>query len=411
MVVLLKHLCPSKEMSRTWAVLFGLATVCLILVHVQQRVRNARIAQCPRWSRVVPRTPQRIRMLWIIHDYVPFVNAGSEICTHTLNKHLLGSGGGAAADSALFDVWVASPGYPQCIYEGVYCFDLQNRALLFEVLNTADILNTHSHYRKQALDLCRITGKPYVEWVHTHNHLRSIGAAAWMDPACAGRQWTVFNARSLQDLRPDARQACVFHPIVDYREYAVERHGAMRGGYVTLSNVNENKGGAILIELARALPEIEFLGICGGYRAQITDHTLPNLHYVPHTSDIRRYYAQTWVQIIPSREETWGRTAIEAMASGIPVVVSNTPGLRECCGDAALYCDREDLQAWVRTLRALRNDSGLYEERSAAAHARARALDPRPQIAEMVRWLRETVAPSAVPGRPLIWMEKNLLHW
>jgi glycosyltransferase involved in cell wall biosynthesis len=339
-------------------------------------------------------------MLWIIHDYVPFVNAGSEICTHTLNKYLL--------NGALFDVWVASPGYPQCIYEGIHCFDLLNRTLLFEVLGTADILNTHAHYRKQGMDLCRITGKPYVEWVHTHNHLRSIGTAPWMDPRIQGRQWTVFNARTLQDLRPDALQSRVFHPSVDYREYAVDRTG---GRYVTLSNVNENKGGAILIELARALPEMEFLGICGGYRAQLTDHTLPNLHYVPHTADIRRYYAQTWVQIMPSREETWGRTAVEAMASGIPVVASNTPGLRECCGDAALYCDREDVAAWVRTLRALRNDSGLYAERSAAAYARARALDPRPQLADMARWLRETVVPSAIPGRSLTWMEKNLLHW
>jgi glycosyltransferase involved in cell wall biosynthesis len=283
---------------------------------------------------------------------------------------------------------------------------------LFDVLATVNILNTHSHYRHQTLELCRITGIPYVEWVHTHNHLRSVGDTPWMAPACNGRQWTVFNAKTLQDLRPDATHARVFHPIVDYREYAVERRNVTaETGYVTLSNVNENKGGEILIQLARALPEMKFLGICGGYRAQITDHTLPNLHYVPHTSDIRRYYAQTWVQIMPSREETWGRTAVEAMASGIPVVASNTPGLRECCGDAALYCDREDVAAWARTLRALRNDSGLYAERSAAALERARALDPVPQTDAMVRWLREDVAPSAVPGRPLTWMEKNLLHW
>ena len=195
---------------------------------------------------------------------------------------------------------------------------------------------------------------------------------------------------------------------MDYRAYRVDEEKKTKK-YVTLSNVNDNKGGHLLIQLAKAIPEMEFQGILGGYRKQITYTGLPNLRYVQHTTEIKEVYAQTMIQIMPSKEETWGRTAVEAMSSGIPVIVSPTPGLRECCLDAALYCDRGDLDSWVITLRKLKEDKEFYNQRSRVALERAHALDPNPVLARIEEWLDNTVIKSTTNGRTPSTMEKNIL--
>lgn len=396
-------------MQYAWLLLVGLVVILLLFGDTRSRhsiyippEKSAALQykKWPVWSTLDPRG-ERIRMLWILHDYVPFVNAGSEICAHTINRYCMGK-------PYKYDIWVASPGYPKRTYDGVRCFDLYDSATLNSVLESTQILHSHSYYyRKQLLYLSRVTGIPFVEWVHTDNYVRNVGKV-WEDKRIAGRQWTVFNSKSLLSSRGDLdkKYTKIILPAVDYRAYSVERKEPK---YITLSNVNENKGGHILVQLAKALPECEFLGIMGGYRKQIVAHGIPNLRYIQHTTEIKDIYAQTSIMIMPSKEETWGRTAVEAMSSGIPVVVHPTPGLKECCGDAAIYCDRGDLDAWVSTLRKLKADREFYNARSVASLNRARALDPDPELAEMERWLDSEVLPSARAGRTLNALEKNLL--
>ena len=358
----------------------------------------------PIWKIIDPNL-QRIRMLWILHDYVPFVNAGSEICAHTINRYLMNI-------PNKFEIYVASPGFPRRIFENVRCFDLYDTTMFYNVLDKIDILHSHSYvYRKQLLWLSRVTGKPFVEWVHTDNYIRSI-EGDWNDNRLDGRQWTVFNSESLRTSVPELSNSFtkIFYPIVNYRSYAVEKKNK-KPMYVTLSNVNENKGGYILIQLAKALPEMNFLGIMGGYRKQIVSNGIPNLKYIRHTTQIKDIYAQTWVQIMPSKEETWGRTAVEAMSSGIPVIVSPTPGLKECCASAAIYCDRNDLDSWVYELKRLRYDPNYYKYRSTLAYERARALDPYPGLANIERWIESEVLSSSDKkiSRPITSLEKNIL--
>jgi glycosyltransferase involved in cell wall biosynthesis len=343
------------------------------------------------WTHIEP-PETRIRMLWIIHSYVPLVNAGSEVCAHTINKYFM-------SKPYKYDIWVACPGYPKQTYEGVRCFDLHDTETLFKIVNSSHVLHSHSYiYRNQMRWLSRTTGLPFVEWVHTDNYVRSVKPDKWIDPTIQNRYWTVFNSESLKESRKlfgnvSSTNDYIVNPVVDYRQYAVGEDSHEKV-YVTLSNVNENKGGKLLIQLARAMPDIQFQGILGGYRSQIVEHGIPNLKYIPNTTQIKDVYAQTWVLIMPSREETWGRTAVEAMSSGIPVIAAPTPGLRECCKDGALFCDRDDLDAWVSTLRKLKNDREFYNTRSVAAFSRARELDPHPDLEKLEKWVAESVCPS-----------------
>ena len=212
----------------------------------------------------------------------------------------------------------------------------------------------------------------------------------------------------MKDCKTPPRNLKVFFPIVDYRYYVIEEK-TKEPKYVVLSNVNPNKGGALLVQLARAMPDIEFLGVLGGYGKQIKDTTLPNLRYISHTNRIKDVYKQAWVVIMPSSQETWGRTAVEAMSSGIPVLANPTPGLRECCGKAAIYVPRDDLGAWIRALRRLKEDRKYFNTRTKLALERSRALDPNPVAAQIEDWLEHSVIPAKRAGYPLTAAEKNLL--
>ncbi len=63
--------------------------------------------------------------------------------------------------------------------------------------------------------------------------------------------------------------------------------------------------------------------------------------HVPH-KDLPLLYAHSTLYAYPSTIESFGKTLIEAMASGATVVASNIEPIPEVCGDAALYFNPND---------------------------------------------------------------------
>ncbi|WP_218110352.1 glycosyltransferase family 4 protein [Oligoflexus tunisiensis] len=78
--------------------------------------------------------------------------------------------------------------------------------------------------------------------------------------------------------------------------------------------------------------------------------------------ELKQYYRKAMVVAYPSLYEGFGLPPLEAMASGAPVVTSNTSSLPEVVGDAALMVSPYDCAQLAGTLARVIRDRRLREE-------------------------------------------------
>lgn len=359
----------------------------------------------PKYSLSIASNPPKgkSRAIMLLHAYVPFWNAGSEVCAHTVNRKLVQEG---------HEVWVGAPGYPNRIYEGVHLFDMNDRYLLHELMVYTNVISTHS-FRDKCIKLSNQYGATFIDWFHGGTYTSNVQKSN--EKFDNKLHCAVFNSESLKLSFSEKinktieDKITILRPPVDWREYEIHP-SKYHPKYITLSNLNENKGGHILIEIAKNLPEYNFLGVRGSYWKQIEDVTVQNITYIDNTPHIKDVYSVTKILIMPSLLETWGRTAVEAMSSGIPVVCSPTPGLRECCQDAVLFVDRDNIKEWVRIIKRLMSDKLFYEEYSNRGKVRAKQLEPTHDLEVFQEWYDKIVIPSldrSVANKPW-FLEKYL---
>ena len=185
----------------------------------------------------------------------------------------------------------------------------------------------------------------------------------------------VFNAESVSRGSDFEGPRALLHPPVDPNTYRTSA-----GDRITLVNLGMWKGGNLFWRLARGLPERLFLAKTGGYSQQIIPAEIPpNVELVTSTvgrtpEEMRDHvYARTRILLVPSAMETWGRVAIEAASSGIPVIAHPTPGLRESLGDSGIFVDRDDTAGWIAAIRNL-DDPAVHADYSHAVRERAEQL-------------------------------------
>jgi alpha-1,3-rhamnosyl/mannosyltransferase len=104
-------------------------------------------------------------------------------------------------------------------------------------------------------------------------------------------------------------------------------------------------------ELRRRRPDVilALAGLEGWEREPLAEEGVRLLGFVPD-DELARLYRGAAAFAYPSRFEGFGIPVVEALASGVPTVVSSHPSLDEASGDAALRVDPDDAVAFADAL-------------------------------------------------------------
>lgn len=303
-----------------------------------------------------------MKIVSYVHAYVPNHNGGAETTLHDLNRALINAG---------HDVTVVvkenpSKGFREDYeFEGVKVLHATDKRFIVGQITGADLILTHLECSVRATLLGKTFRVPVAQIIHNDIDLTRGYLAHNPD-------FVIYNTNWIRDKFEEEfghLPSIVIHPPVIAGNYKVDR-----GKKVTLVNLFERKGSRLFYSLAERLPNVEFLGVVGGYGKQDIRHDLPNVEIMEYSPDIRKAYEKTKLILMPSLYESYGRVGCEAAASGIPAIVADTPGLREALGDAGTYLSPTDVDAWETALRASLTPR-KYGALSRVALERSEALD------------------------------------
>lgn len=339
------------------------------------------------WVRSI--TPKRNHIVWIIISYVPVKNSGAECMTHQMNLFLLKHG---------WTVTVITPEHTKKHFEGVEIIQFDEKSKVQKALQEASVVASYLHYQEFVAKLAKQLDIPYVQVNHNAYQIPYIrDILKIVDPSqfymIHNSQWLHDHyKKSLRQVHTPGVQAfmkiyeshtCIVFPPLDSSKLRFSVHGKK----VTLVNCSKEKGGELFLELARRMPDVEFLGVKGSYNTPLVDTHLGNVTYMENTPTIRKFYEKTQIILMPSHAESWGRVGVEAMTLGIPVIAHPTEGLRESLGSAGLFADNQDVTTWERIIRKLLTDPWFYTRKSYEGKVRAKELENTGQLERMESWL------------------------
>jgi glycosyltransferase involved in cell wall biosynthesis len=192
----------------------------------------------------------------------------------------------------------------------------------------------------------------FPEWVHPRTR-RMHGAkyrhaARTCDAVIVNSRFTGADVAETLGVQPE--RIHVAYPGVDAGFAPEGGHVDLGSPYVlTVATLEPRKNLATLLEAYRRLGDaglaLAVAGAAGwGDQPSLDLPGVLRLGYTPH-DELPRLYRGASVFVYPSLYEGFGMPVLEAMACGIPCVVSSHESLDEACGDAAVRADPHDPDA------------------------------------------------------------------
>lgn len=165
-------------------------------------------------------------------------------------------------------------------------------------------------------------------------------------------------------------------------EYISAKYGTDRRYALTVSTLEPRKNLRTLLSVFSMLggPQLLVAGAQGWRTSSIykeytalglTEQKVKFLGYVPG-EDMNRLYSGARLFVFPSIYEGFGMPPLEAMASGTPVISSNSSSLPEVVGDAGVLLGSYDEEGWRGAISRLISDDAAREEMRTKGIERAR---------------------------------------
>ena len=143
------------------------------------------------------------------------------------------------------------------------------------------------------------------------------------------------------------------------------------------------KGFPILLKAFKKLPEAYRL-VAVGCKFQGEEYkeekNMKFFEYVPDTKDksattLPDMYREFDIFVLPSKSEGFGLVLAEAMATGLPCIVSNNPLLKEVVGNAGIPVNEDDSDEIAEKIKLLKENKKLYFELSQNAIKQAQKYE------------------------------------
>jgi glycosyltransferase involved in cell wall biosynthesis len=177
---------------------------------------------------------------------------------------------------------------------------------------------------------------------------------------------TIYNGISLEQYKKKS-PTCKSKTLYDF----VERILSNSSNKIILSigRLVAKKNQETMIRMMSLLPSNYHLLICGEgeYRENLEKliqelNLTNNVFLLGNQDDIPFIAKKSSIGILSSTIEGFGLAAAEMMASGLPVVSSNIPGLNELCPDPQLQSDPMDVDKFASIIQLLLTNNTFYNE-------------------------------------------------
>jgi len=241
---------------------------------------------------------------------------------------------------------------------------------------------------------------PYVRKLNSRGYNRPIAVTAHFDgqykvlTSLASNDWCEMFLfinhimeghfrREVNPFPPTIVRTGIVRPLMN--EAKIRMDEPPNGDMITLVNANVNKGVHQFIELAKRMPDRNFLGVRPYYGELWIPAAPQNVEWIPFDDDVRNILKRTRILLFPSNYESFGRIAVEAMYNGIPVIyskpatknvgiVGTTEGVEEWILPAGIGCEREVPEQWIDAIKAL-DDETAYATKREEVKAHVQSMD------------------------------------
>lgn len=309
-----------------------------------------------------------MKVLTIALNYPPQRYIGAELYDHALNKALIKEGHKVTVQTTE-------------VTTEQYTFD--SVPVNHPIEDDYDVIICHVDAYQQALYIRRVHNLLHIPLVGIQHN---FGDETVKDEAFYRFDGIIYNSQHMLERSRNKTK----HKIVLTPPSKMPSKLSTAGDKVMIVGTTKPKGVSVFYKLAQNLTAEKFIGVTGGWG---TNHQLGyrNVEFVEPVADLKPYYLQAKVLLVPSLYESWSMAASEAMTYGVTVITfDDLPGVAENVGNAGHYIDRQSHWGNWRDLIETPLPVSTVKKQAAANYRRHKA-----QLKQTIGWLEELTTPTA----------------